>query len=220
MNNFRRYFFQPHQTGSLWLPISVLCLFIIVVGFFGTNLKAVEVSAAYTGVVLPLIGGILGAFATLDDSILELKFASPLSTFFLLISQFIAIVAVLALCSLIYQMFALAIHLDMNEFGNLWQRQFSWIIPSLALTSLGFLGAYWSANANSAAMIVGMIWIIQVIAREWFIMTPPVKYVFLFTGALYPHALSRAGSQLSLLGLSAIFLVIAWLILKKQERFI
>ena len=63
---------RTYQASMFWLPAAIWVLFAIMVGIFGKNLQAVKVSAAYTGVVLPLIGGILGAYAILDDPVLEL----------------------------------------------------------------------------------------------------------------------------------------------------
>jgi hypothetical protein len=68
--------------------------------------------------------------------------------------------------------------------------------------------------------VVGMIWIVQVIAREWFLNTPAASYFFLFTGALYPHVKTVISSQIALSGLSLVFLVTGWILFQKQERYI
>ncbi len=211
---------RTYQASMFWLPLAILALFAIMVGLFGKNLQAVEVSTAYTGVVLPLIGGILGAYAILDDPILELQFATPRPAIRMLAERFCVILAVLAFCAIAYQVFIKVIGLDMSYYGTIWQRQAAWIIPCLALTSLGFLGAFASAQSTTAAMLVGMIWIVQVIARDWFLVTPVARYLFLFTGALYPQLPFVLSGQVTLLAISVIFLFTAWQLLQKQERYI
>lgn len=211
---------RTYQASMFWLPAAIWALFVIMVGLFGKNLKAVEVSSSFTGVVLPLIGGILGAYAILDDPVLELQFASPRSGLRMMVERLGVILAILSVCAVTYQIFISAIGLDMSYYGTIWQRQTAWIIPCLALTCLGFLGAFASAQSTTAAMLVGMVWILQVIAREWFLNTPVAKYLFLFTGALYPKMVSLVPSQVTLLGLSVVFLVIGWYLFQKQERYI
>lgn len=211
---------RTYQASMFWLPAAIWVLFAIMVGIFGKNLQAVKVSAAYTGVVLPLIGGILGAYAILDDPVLELQFASPRTTFRMIIERLAVILVVLALCAIAYQFFIHWIGLDMSEYGDLWQQQAAWLVPSVAMTLLGFTGAFATAQSTSAAMLVGMVWIVQVIARSWFLDSPVARYFFLFTGALYPKVDSVVSSQLTLLGLSLVFLAAGWRLFQKQERYI
>ena len=211
---------RTYQASMFWLPAAIWALFVIMVGIFGKNMEAVKVSAAYIGVVLPLIGGILGAYAILDDPVLELQFASPRSALRMIMERLIVILLVLTVCAVTYQVFVHWIGLDMSEYGNLWQQQAAWIVPSVAMTLLGFVGAFATAQSSTAAMVVGMIWIVQVIAREWFLNTPAASYFFLFTGALYPQVKTVISSQIALSGLSLVFLVTGWILFQKQERYI
>ncbi len=170
--------------------------------------------------VLPLIGGILGAYAILDDPALELQFASPRTAIRMIFERLLVILTVLAVSAVTYQVFIHWIGLDMSEYGNIWQQQASWIVPCLAMTLLGFVSAFATAHSTTAAMLVGMIWIVQVIARDWFLSTPAASYFFLFTGALYPKVNTVLSSQVTLLGLSLFFLVTGWLLFQRQERYI
>jgi hypothetical protein len=211
---------RTYQASMFWLPAAIWALFVIMVGLFGKNLQAVEVSTAYTGVVLPLIGGILGAYATLDDPALELLFASPRSALRMLSERLAVILAVLAVCAAAYQVFTAAIHLDLSAYGSFWQRQAAWMVPCLVMTLLGFFASFATAQSHTAAMLVGMVWIVQVIAREWFLNTPVAQYFFLFTGALYPEMPTVVASQITLVGLSIVFFAAGLILLRKQERFI
>jgi hypothetical protein len=211
---------RTYQASLFWLPAAIWALFAVMVGLFGKNIRAVEVSSAFLGVVLPLIGGILGAYAILDDPALELQFAAPHSAMRMLVERISVILVVLALAAATYQAFIHWIGLDMSQYGNLWQRQLAWIIPCVALTALGCMGAFATAQSTSASMLVGMIWILQVIARDWFMSNSVGKYLFLFTGALYPKAVTLIASQIALLALSLVFFIAGWLLLQKQERYI
>lgn len=215
-----QFVLRTYQASMFWLPAAIWALVLIVVGIFGKNFQAVTVSSAYTGVVLPLIGGILGAYAFLDDPVLELQFASPRAAFRAIVEKFGVIMLVLAVCSISYQLIIHWIGLDMREYGSIWQRQAAWIVPCIAMTLGGMTAAFGSAQCTTGAMMVGMVWIVEVIARDWFLMTPAAKNFFLFTGALYPKATSVISSQLTILGLSIIFLITGWVLFQKQERFI
>jgi hypothetical protein len=211
---------RTYQASMFWLPAAILALFVIMVGIFGKNMQAVKVSTAYIGVVLPLIGGILGAYAILDDPVLELHFASPRSAFRMITERLVVILMVLTVCAVAFQVFVQWIGLDLSEYGSLWQRQAAWIVPCVAMTLLGFVGAFASAQSTTGAMLVGMIWIVQVIAREWFLNTPLASNFFLFTGALYPHVNTVVSSQITLAGLSLVLLGTGWCLFQKQERYI
>ena len=100
---------RTYQASMFWLPAAIWGLFVIMVGLFGKNLQTVEVSTAYTGVVLPLIGGILGAYAILDDPALELQFATPRSALRMMSDRLVVILTVLTVCALAYQVFIAAI---------------------------------------------------------------------------------------------------------------
>lgn len=211
---------RTYQASMFWLPAAIWGLFVIMVGLFGKSMMPVETSSAYTGVVLPLVGGILAAYAVLDDPALELLFATPRSAMRMLMERLGVILAVLLICAVTYQIFTAAISLDMSRYGNLWQRQAAWIAPCLAMTLLGFFASFAAAGSHTAAMLVGMVWIIQVVARDWFMVTPGAQQIFLFTGALYPEAPTVVSSQIGLVILSVILFAAGLALFRKQERYI
>ena len=217
---FLKYSSRTYQANQIWLPCILTALFMLVIGLFSKYLRPLEVSSAFTGVVLPLMGGTMAAYSTLDDPCLELHFSTPRSALTMLMNRFILILSVLSICSVVFQIFVHQIGLDLSSFGSIWQRQLNWLIPCLGYTSIGFFAAYTSTQSNSGAIAVGLVWILQVVAREWFLMTPIANLFFMFTGALYPLASTISASQSAIWILSVAFLGASWRFLLRQERYI
>ncbi len=113
------YRMRTHQSGQFWLPAAIWAFFVIVIGFFGKSIPSVvEISISYIGVVLPLLGGILGAYAILDDPVLELHFASPRSAIQMLLERTIIIFGLLTICAITFQVFLHFLAVDLN---SVWQ---------------------------------------------------------------------------------------------------
>lgn len=215
------YRMRTHQSGQFWLPAAIWAFFVIVIGFFGKSIPSVvEISISYIGVVLPLLGGILGAYAILDDPVLELHFASPRSAIQMLLERTIIIFGLLTICAITFQVFLHLLAVDLNPYGSIWTRQLAWIIPCLTLTMLGAFAAFVSTQSTTGAMLVGMIWIVQLVARGWFLGDPIARYFFLFSGALAPTIGFLNQNYIVLIALGIVFFGSAWYLLKNQERFI
>lgn len=217
---FLRYSARTHQGNQLWLPVCLTLFMMLIIGLFRKYLNPIDVSSAFTGVVLPLLGGIMAAYSTLDDPCLELHFSTPGTALEWLFSRFSFILLSVAICSLGYQFFIHTIGLDMSSYGSIWQRQLNWLIPGLGLISLGFFSAYLAAQSHTGAMMVGLVWILQVIAREWFLTTPGANLFFIFTGSLYPTAPTILASQIVIWICSCLLLGMSWYTLRIQERYI
>ncbi len=91
---FLKYSSRTYQANQIFLPCGLTVLMMIVIGLFSRYLSPIEVSSAYTGVVLPLIGGILAAYSTLDDPCLEIQFSTSRSALAMLLSRFSLILVV------------------------------------------------------------------------------------------------------------------------------
>ena len=70
------YCLLTSRLDQLWFPLSFWVLFAII-GLIRGPQYILDTSRAYLGAVLPLIGGIMAAYAVLDDPALELRFATP-----------------------------------------------------------------------------------------------------------------------------------------------
>jgi hypothetical protein len=75
------------RLDQLWLAGALWALFAIVTAFMRASPSYFSVATAYLGFVLPLIGGILGAYAILDDFALELQMTTPRPAWVLLVER-------------------------------------------------------------------------------------------------------------------------------------
>ncbi len=70
------------------------------------------------------------------------------------------------------------------------------------------------------ALAVGLVWLIQLVLRGWFMASPWARYVFLFMAARYPTSPYLAANLLGLAGLAALLVVAASLLLTREERYL
>src|SRR5512141_1093043 len=73
-----RYTLLTSRLDQLWFPLAFWVLFVFI-GIIRGPEYILDTSRAYLGTVIPLIGGIMAAYAVLDDPALELRFATPVS---------------------------------------------------------------------------------------------------------------------------------------------
>jgi hypothetical protein len=65
-----------------------------------------------------------------------------------------------------------------------------------------------------------MIWMMQIILRDWFLQSHWGRYLLLFMGSNYPDNPALRGNQAALAALAALLLAAAWALLRRQERYI
>jgi hypothetical protein len=175
---------------------------------------------SFLGFVLPLMGGILAAYAILDDPALELHFATPMPAWLSILERLGLVLAILTVGAISYQAYAALIGIDLGELGNLAYRQLAWLVPGLGLMAMGCAGAFALAQTTSGALLVGMVWIVELIARSWFASDPVARYFFLFMGVNTPRSPALPANQAILLGIIALLLFATDKAFKKQERYI
>ena len=117
-------------------------------------------------------------------------------------------------------MYALVGGADFSPLGGLWGVQLAWLAPTLALITFGCLTALAAAQPNTGALLTGMVWLVQLVARSWFAADAIGKYTLVFMGALMPDHPDLAAKQIVLLSGSALLLLISWLWLHRQELYI
>lgn len=213
-----RYALLTYRFDQLWFPLAFWALFALV-GVLQDAGQLMNITRAYLGAVVPLMGGVLAAYAVLDDPALELRFATPIPAAQTLLERLGLIFVVQAISALSFQVFALLLGGDFSMFLSGWHVQLAWLLPTLALMALGCLCALLAAQATMGALFVGLVWIVQVIARGWLAQNNG-KYVLVFMGALMPDHPDLLANHLSILALSLAFLWIAWRLLHQQERYI
>lgn len=214
-----RYTLLTSRFDQLWFPLAFWALFVIIGVIRGPE-YILDTSRAYLGAVVPLVGGILAAYAVLDDPALELRFATPIPAARTLLERLAPTFIVQVVCALTYQVFALTLDADFSPlFGNWLNVQMIWLIPTLSLMAFGCFCALAAAQTTTGALLAGMVWLVELVARGWFAYNAG-KYFLIFMGPLMPDHPDLAANYVSLSILTFIFLFIAWALLRRQERFI
>lgn len=214
-----RYSLLTYRLDQLWFPFSFWSLFVII-GIIRGPEYILDTTRAYLGAVIPLIGGIMAAYAILDDPALELRFATPISAAQTLVERLGLLFAIQLAFALGYQAFALLLKADFSMFGSWAGVQLTWLIPTLSLMAIGSLGALSFAQTMAGALLTGLVWLVQIIARGWFAGQKIGQYFLVFMGALMPDHPALRANQWTL-SLSAIaFFIISWILFRRQERYI
>jgi len=215
-----RYTLLTSRIDQIWFPLAIWILFLIV-GALRGSLYILDTTRAYLGAVLPLIAGITSAYAILDDPALELRFATPIPAAQTLLERLVPTFLVQAFFALTYQLFALTLQADFPTMFGAWVNvQLAWLIPTLALMAFGCCVALLAAQSTVGAVLTGMLWIVQLVARGWFAGNSIGQYFLVFMSSLMLDHPALGANQLTLLLSSLIMLLGCWLLLKKQERYI
>lgn len=215
-----QYMLLTCRLDLVWLPIAFWALFVILAWMLRDERMGFHVTAAFFGVALPLISGILAAYAVLEDPALELQFATPRPAWWMLLERLGMILVLAAGCALAYQLALAALKIDLAPLGTFWTRQLAWLAPTLAMTAFGSAAAFAGRQSLAGAAAVGMVWIFEILMREWFLQDRWARYLLLLMGSNYPDHPALRGNQASLIGHAAILLVAAWALLRRQERYI
>ncbi len=215
-----KYMLLTYRLDMLWLPVAFWALFLIIAVMIKNEPAGFPATVAYLGVALPLVGGILSAYAVLDDPALELQFATPRPVWQMLAERIGMILVITTLCAFTYQAMLVLIQVDLAPLGGFWARQLAWLAPTLATVSLGSAVAFANRHGTGGAAIIGLIWIMQVILRDWFLMSPWARYTLLLMGSNYPENPALRANQATLISLSILLLLASWALLRRQERYI
>lgn len=214
-----KYTLLTYRLDQLWFPLAFWAFFVLLTLLLGEESQNPNIARAYIGVAIPLIGGVMSAYAILDDPALELRFATPIRAAQILFERTSLIFIIQATCAFAFIAFALLIGVDFSPLGNVLHLHLAWIVPTVALIALGTFGAILGTQTMIGSFLVGLVWIVQIIIRDnmtannW-------KYAYIFMGILDPEHPDLIGNQLALFALSAAFLFFTWLLLHKQERYI
>ena len=214
-----KYTFSTYRIDHLYIPAAFLALFMIISLFKLNPEELFDMSRAYLGAVVPMIGGIMAAYAILDDPALELRFATPAKAGLFLAERLGLIFLIQAICAAIFQVFGQIMGADLSPLGSFWSIQLAWLIPTISLMALGCAGSLWSAQTMTGTFLVSLIWLIELLARGWLARNYG-KYVLVFMGALMADHPDLTANRLSLTILSISLFIISWQLLRRQERYI
>lgn len=216
-----RYLLLTSRFEQLWFPLSFWVLFVIVT-FLRGQTYVLDTARAYLGAVIPLGGGILAAYAVLEDPALELRFATPVSSLQTLLERLLPTFLVQAGFALAYQLFALAFFkADFSAIFTTWgSLQLAWLMPTLSLMALGCFSAMLATRATTGALIAGMVWLVQLVARSWFAGDKIGQYLLVYMSSFMLDHPALHANRLVLLATSFLLLLASWALLQRQERYI
>jgi hypothetical protein len=214
-----KYTLLTYRLDQLWFPLAFWALFVIIILLVGSPHQNLEIVRGYMGVAVPLIGGVMAAYAILDDPALELRFATPIRMAQILFERTIFIFLIQTICVLLFLMLAQLLQIDLSPLGSWVEIHLAWSIPTMTFIALGTLGSILGAQTMMGAFLVGIVWIIQLVIRDGMAINH-WKYFYIFMGILNPEHPDLHSNQMALLGLSLIFLLLSWSLLHRQERYI
>ena len=214
-----KYTFQAFQKDQFWLPLAMWGLFVLMLVLFFEGNNQVNAARAFLGFVMPLLAGGLAAYAVLEDSALELQFATALPAWRMLAERLGLVLVVILAVGLSFQGVLVVLRVD-PHLGNFWQAVLAWLVPCLTMISLGTFVSLLAGNSHAGAAFVGVLWITQTIGRGWFAYNETARLFLLFFGAMAAGHKDLPLNQFVLTGITVAGLFFSWLLLKKQERYI
>lgn len=214
-----KYTLLTYRLDQLWFPLAFWAFFVILTLLLNDQEMNFNIARAYIGVAVPLIGGIMAAYAILDDPAIELRFATPIRAAQILFERTVLILLIQAVSALAFIVFAVLIGVDFAPLGSALNLHLAWIVPTVVMIALGTFGAILGAQTMIGSFLVGLIWIIEIIIRDGMAVNN-WKYAYIFMGILAPEHPDLASNQIALFAASAVFLFLTWLLLHRQERYI
>lgn len=214
-----RYLILTSHYEQFWFPLAFWALFVII-GIMRGPQYIVDTARAYLGGAVPLTAGILAAYAVLEDSALELRFATPVSAAQTLLERLVPTFLVQVAFAFAYQLFSLAMKADFSTYVTWSELQLAWLIPTLSLMALGCFTSLVGARTTTGAVMAGMVWLVELVARAWFASNSVGQYFLVFMSTFMLDHPALHANQIVLCATSLILLLISWKLLQRQERYI
>ncbi|MDP9121416.1 MAG: hypothetical protein M3O15_08630 [Acidobacteriota bacterium] len=213
-----RYSWLTYRRDQLWFPPVVLAIFAVILLVMRHPAIRFNIARAYLGFIVPLIGGIMAAYAVLDDPALELCFATPVRPEQILLDRVGLILAIQAACAVVFQLLALSLGVSLSPLGGVLGAQLAWLLPALTLTALGTAGSLAGAQTMTGAFMVGGVWLVELMTKRWFELN--ARYLYIFMGVLVPGHPDLVINRCVLAVVALALLLFAWVLLHRQERYI
>jgi hypothetical protein len=214
-----KYTLLTYRLDQLWFPLAFLAFFVILTLLLRNEVQNYDIARAHVGFAVPLVGGFMAAYAILDDPALELRFATPIRAAQILLERTTLIFLIQAVCANAFLLFCLIIGVDFSPLGNWVNVQLCWLLPTITLIALGTFGALIGAQTMVGSFLVGLVWFVELIVRDGMAVNN-WKYAYIFMSILNPEHPDLVSNQIALFALTIAFLVVAWALLRKQERYI
>lgn len=214
-----KYSIFTSKLDLLWFPVAFFGVFVVIASIEKDAPQFMTIARSYLGGASPLVAGVLAAYSVLEDPAIELRFATPIKAAQTLIEKLGLIFAVQAALSLIFQLIILFLGGEFSMYLSGWHLQLAWIIPTLSLMMLGCTCSLLAANSTTGALIAGMVWLVELIARSWFAGNFG-KYFLVFMGAFMGDHPDLTANHISLLVVCLVLFIASLALLKRQERYI
>lgn len=213
-----KYAWLTYRRERLWFPVAFLAFFVVAILVMRHPGVRFALARAYLGFIVPLVGGILAAYAVLDDPALELRFSTPVGAGETLLTGMGLILSVQTACALAFQLVLVTLGVDLSPLGGVVAVQLAWFVPALTLTTVAIAGSLASAQTSVGAFLAGAVWLVHLMMKGW--LEANAKYVYLFMGVLVPTHPDLLMNQGVLFTVSAALLLLSWSLLRRQERFL
>jgi len=210
-----RYTLLSSGLEQIWFPATLWAFFAILGVVLREPARLLTLGCAYLGFVVPLTTGVLSAYAVLDDPALELRFTTPVRAGRMLSERLGPTLAAAALCAGAFQA-----AFGTGALGGWGAAQLAWFVPCTALMAVGCAGALAGRKPGAGAIVVAVIWLLELIARASFAASGWAQYLLIFMGALAPNHPALRANQCVLLALSAAVFCAAAALLRRQERYL
>jgi hypothetical protein len=215
-----RYTVLTLRLDLVWLPAVLWALLALITWLKRGDPRVFEVAGSYFAFALPLVAGILASSAVLDNPALELHLACPRGAASVLLEREGLVLTLIAVAALTFQVFLVVLGVDMSGFGSPVSRQAVWLLPTLVLMGLGCAGAFTLRRSTGGALLVGLVWVLQLLGYEWFLQYGATRSLFVFMRAIRPQHPELAINQATLVCQSSALFVSAWALLRRQERYL
>ena len=214
-----RYTLMTSKLDQLWFPFAIFGLFVIISGIMKDTPQFLNAARGYLGVAIPLVAGIMSAYAILEDPAIELRFATPIRELQTLSERLGLVFVIQAATALVYQLVISLLGANFSMYASFLQLQLAWLIPTLSLMMFGCFCALLAANSVVGSLMVGLVWLVELIGREWFAQNFG-KYFLVFMGSLMNDHPDLTANFTSLIITSAALFALSLVLLHRQERYI
>ena len=131
-----------------------------------------------------------------------------------------AILGLAAIGSVLFQLYAAAIGVGLGPYGDLAARQLLWVVPTITLAALGGFAALGFVGSTFGALLAGLVWVAEILLKDWFLMPGWHRYVFLYLAERAPGVAEVPVSQICLTALAILFVAASALLIRREERYI
>jgi hypothetical protein len=213
-----KYSWLTTRRELVWFPGAMFAVLVLIMWMMRRPDIRFAIAKGYLGFLVPLMTGILAAYAVLDDPALELRFATPVSAAQTLLTRLALILSVQAAFALGFQLCALAMGVRFSPLGSAFAIQLAWIIPTISLAAVGTSGALAAAQCATGAFLSASTWLIQLLMKGWLLAN--ASSLYLFMGMLEPKHPDLLWSQAVLAVASFVLMAFSWVLLHRQERYL